>query len=68
MDRPGGLGAIGDTPVVRVSRDEGVWSGPSSGANMTAALAVARRLGAGARVATIQVDSGLKYLSGELYT
>ena len=30
--------------------------------------AVARRLGEGARVATIQVDSGLKYLSGELYT
>ncbi len=52
----------------RAARDEGVWSGPSSGANMTAALAVARRLGAGARVATIQVDSGLKYLSGELYT
>ena len=52
----------------RAARDEGVWSGPSSGANLTAALAVARRLGAGARVATIQVDSGLKYLSGELYT
>lgn len=52
----------------RAARDEGVWSGPSSGANITAALAVARRLGEGARVATIQVDSGLKYLSGELYS
>jgi cysteine synthase A len=52
----------------RAARDEGLWSGPSSGANLTAALAVARRLGGGGRVATIQVDSGLKYQSGELYT
>jgi cysteine synthase len=52
----------------RAAREEGVWSGPSSGANITAALAIARRLGDGARVATIQVDSGLKYLAGELYS
>ena len=52
----------------RAAREEGVWSGPSTGANITAALAVARRLGEGARVATIQVDSGLKYLAGELYS
>ena len=52
----------------RAAREEGVWSGPSTGANIAAALAVARRLGDGARVATIQVDSGLKYLAGELYT
>jgi cysteine synthase A len=52
----------------RAAREEGIWSGPSTGANITAALAIARRLGEGARVATIQVDSGLKYLAGELYT
>ncbi len=46
----------------------GVWSGPSTGANIAAALILARRLGEGARVATIQVDSGLKYLAGELYS
>jgi cysteine synthase len=51
----------------RASREEGVWSGPSTGANLVAALAIARRLGDGARVATIQVDSGLKYLAGEVY-
>jgi cysteine synthase len=73
-DRPGALAAIGDTPIARLSRvvdagmAEGVWSGPSTGANIAAALAIARRLGEGARVATIQVDSGLKYLAGELYT
>jgi cysteine synthase len=51
----------------RASREEGVWSGPSTGANLVAALAIARRLGDGARVATVQVDSGLKYLAGEVY-
>ena len=52
----------------RAAREDGVWSGPSTGANIAAALSVARRLGEGGRVATIQVDSGLKYLAGELYT
>jgi cysteine synthase A len=52
----------------RAAREDGIWSGPSTGANISAALTVARRLGEGSRVATIQVDSGLKYLAGELYT
>jgi cysteine synthase A len=52
----------------RAAREDGVWSGPSTGANITAALSVARRLGPGGRVVTIQVDSGLKYLAGELYS
>jgi cysteine synthase A len=51
----------------RAARAEGVFSGPSTGANLTAALDVARRLGPGRRVVTIQVDSGLKYLSGAVY-
>ncbi len=49
------------------ARREGVFSGPSTGANLLAALALARRLGSGRRVVTMQVDSGLKYLSGPLY-
>jgi cysteine synthase A len=52
----------------RAAREDGIWSGPSTGANIAAALILARRLGEGARVATIQVDSGLKYLAGELYS
>jgi cysteine synthase len=52
----------------RAARSEGVFSGPSTGANLVAALRVARRLGAGHRVVTVQVDSGLKYLAGGLYT
>jgi cysteine synthase A len=46
---------------------EGVFSGPSTGANLVAALRVARRLGPGHRVVTVQVDSGLKYLAGKVY-
>jgi cysteine synthase A len=51
----------------RAARDEGIFSGPSTGANLTAALRLAERLGPGRRVATVQVDSGLKYLAGALY-
>jgi cysteine synthase A len=51
----------------RAASEEGVFSGPSTGANITAALALARRLGTGTRVVTMQVDSGLKYLAGEVY-
>jgi len=52
----------------RAAREEGVFSGPSTGANLAAALEVASRLGPGHRVVTLQVDSGLKYLTGPLYS
>ena len=51
----------------RAAREEGLWSGPSTGANLVVALELARRLGPGRRVVTPLVDSGLKYLAGELY-
>jgi cysteine synthase A len=51
----------------RAARAEGIWAGPSTGANLVAALRVAHRLGPDARVVAIQVDSGLKYLRGEVY-
>jgi cysteine synthase len=51
----------------RAAREDGVFSGPSTGANLVAAVELARRLGAGRRVVTMQVDSGLKYLAGALY-
>jgi cysteine synthase A len=49
----------------RAAGVEGLWSGPSTGANLAAALKVAGDLGPGRRVATILVDSGLKYLAGD---
>ena len=52
----------------QAARAEGVFSGPSTGANLSAALQIARRLGPGHRVVTVQVDSGLKYLAGQLYS
>jgi cysteine synthase A len=52
----------------RAAREEGLWSGPSTGANLTVALELARRLGPGKRVVTPLVDSGLKYLAGDLYS
>ena len=51
----------------RVAREEGLLCGPSTGANIVAALEIARRLGPAARVATPNVDSGLKYLAGDLH-
>jgi cysteine synthase len=49
------------------ARTEGLWSGPSTGANLIVALDLARRLGPAKRVVTILADSGLKYLAGDLY-
>jgi cysteine synthase A len=51
----------------RAARTEGIFSGPSTGANLVAAVELARRLGPDHRVVTVQVDSGLKYLGGSLY-
>ena len=51
----------------RAAREEGLWSGPSTGANLTVARSLARRLGEGSRVATTLVDSGMKYLAGAVY-
>lgn len=51
----------------RLASEEGLFAGTSSGANIVAARAVASRLGPDATVATILCDSGLRYLSTDLY-
>ena len=51
----------------RLAREEGLFAGASSGANVVAALRVAERLGPKATVVTILCDSGLRYLSTDLY-
>ena len=53
--------------VRRLAREEGVFAGTSTGLNVVAALQLARELGAGRRVATVAVDTGLKYLAGDLF-
>jgi cysteine synthase A len=54
--------------VRRLAREEGVFAGTSTGLNVVAALQLARELGAGRRVATVAVDTGLKYLAGDLFS
>ena len=51
----------------RLAREEGIFGGTSSGANVVAAIRVARSLGPGANVVTIICDSGLRYLSTDVY-
>jgi cysteine synthase len=51
----------------RLARGEGIFAGTSSGLNVVAALQLAKELGPGNTVATVAVDSGFKYLSGDLY-
>jgi cysteine synthase A len=51
-----------------VARHEGLFAGQTSGANVVAARRLATELGPGKRVVTILVDTGLKYLAGDLYT
>jgi len=51
-----------------LARQEGVFAGTSTGANVAAALRIAGRLGPDETVVTVAVDSGLKYLSTALYS
>jgi cysteine synthase A len=65
------LEAIGDEEAIemtlRLAREEGVFAGVSTGANVVGALRLAERLGPDAVVVTIAVDSGFKYLSVRPY-
>jgi cysteine synthase A len=51
----------------RLAREEALFAGTSSGANVVAALQVARELGPRAKVVTLLADSGLKYLGTDVY-
>jgi cysteine synthase len=51
----------------RLAKEEGIFAGTSSGLNVTAALQLAQELGRGSTIATVAVDTGFKYLAGDLY-
>ena len=51
----------------RLAREEGLFAGASSGANVVAALRLAERLGPKAIIVTLMIDTGIKYLSTEVY-
>lgn len=50
-----------------LARREGVLGGATSGANVWAALRRAKELGPGKKVVTVVIDTGLRYLRGDLY-
>ncbi len=56
------------TTARRLAREEGIFAGTSTGLNVHAALGLARELGPGHTVATVAVDTGLKYLAGDLFS
>jgi cysteine synthase A len=51
----------------RLAREDGLLVGTSSALNIVAAVRIARELGPGKTVATVVVDTGLKYLAGDLF-
>ena len=55
------------TMTRRLAREEGIFAGTSTGANVVAALRLAARLGPTAVIATIVVDSGLRYLTTDVF-
>ena len=54
--------------VARLAREEGILGASSAGANVTAALEVARRLGRGKRVVTVIPDASERYMSKGVYS
>ncbi len=50
-----------------LARREGIFAGTSTGLNVAGALRLAKEIGAGHNVVTVAVDSGFKYLAGDLY-
>lgn len=52
----------------RLAKGEGIFAGTSSGMNVAAAVRLAQELKPGQAVATVAVDTGLKYLAGDLFT
>ncbi len=51
----------------RLAREEGLFAGTSSGANVIAAIEIAQQLGPEATVVTLMADSGLKYVHTDVY-
>lgn len=52
----------------RLAAEEGLLAGTSTGLNVVGAITIASELGPGHTVVTVAVDTGLKYLAGDLYS
>jgi cysteine synthase A len=53
--------------TARLAREEGIFAGTSTGANVVGSLRLAEELAAGSVVVTLAVDSGFKYMGGPPY-
>ena len=53
--------------TARLAREEGIFAGVSTGANVVGARRLAAQLGPDAVVVTLAVDSGFKYMTGPPY-
>ncbi len=69
-DKVDSVDAIGDDEALemtlRLAREEGVFAGISTGANVVGAIEIQRRLGGDAAVVTVLPDTNKKYLSTDL--
>jgi cysteine synthase A len=61
------LSADAEAMARRLTKEEAIFAGTSTGANLVAALRLAKRLGSGATIVTLACDHGLKYISTDLY-
>jgi cysteine synthase len=60
--------AEGRAMARQLAKEEGIFAGTSTGLNVAGALRIAREIGPGHTVVTVAVDSGLKYLAGNLFS
>jgi cysteine synthase A len=71
MDLADEIVAVGDEDAFAtarwLAREEGIFGGITSGANVWVAMQRAKGLGPGHRVVTVICDTGLKYLQGALF-
>ena len=47
--------------AIRLAREEGLFAGTSTGANVVAAMRLAEDLGSGATIVSVMCDTGMKY-------
>ena len=70
-DRVDDVWAIEDDDAIamtlRLAREEGIFAGVSTGANVVGALRLAAELPSGSLVTTLAVDTGFKYMGGPPY-
>jgi cysteine synthase len=57
----------GRTICRRLAQEEGLLVGTSMGLNVVAAIALAKELGPDKTVVTVAIDTGLKYMNGNLF-